>query len=222
MQKFTNEQNCFWTSGTQANAYGRPFQPRCRTYAECTAIGNSASVRLIMTMTKVQLGFTTSALYHCLPQMYHGDVHQCFQLPVAYCFSHVIFQLECCVCPPASCVLKVRPASFFDIFKGQQRLASKTYFHTSPIAFNAARVSRSSNSESRFLSGTFHLPNSSPSSELRTSFHLLRRDWTRRMVLYFFVPHTMPETENTIGFPPIARVCCLRKANAASRRHLVD
>ena len=118
MQKFTNEQNCFWTSGTQANAYGRPFQPRCRTYAECTAIGHSASVRLIMTMTKVQLGFTTSALYHCLPQMYHGDVHQCFQLPVAYCFSHVIFQQECCVCPPASCVLKVRPSSFFRYFQG--------------------------------------------------------------------------------------------------------
>ena len=49
--------------------------------------------------------------------MCHGEVHQCFQFSVAYTFSQVIFQQECCVCPPASCVLKVRPASFFRYFQ---------------------------------------------------------------------------------------------------------
>ena len=136
--------------------------------------------------------------------------------------AHVIFQQECCVCPPASCVLKVRPASFFDIFQQQQHLASKAYFHTSPLPSTLPESPASSNSELRFPSGTFFLPNSSPSSGLRTSFHFLRRDWTQRMVHYVFVSHATPQTENTIGFPPIARVCCLRKAHAASRRHLVD
>ena len=123
MKKFTAKQNCFWTSGTQANACGRPFQPRCRTYARCTAKGNSASVRLIMTMTKVQLEFTTSTLYHCLPQMYHGEVHQCFQFPVA-CSRHLSAGMLCVstrvLCPQskASVFFRYFPAAASPCVKG--------------------------------------------------------------------------------------------------------